>query len=118
MEKLAKGHVGFIRYHSIVDHLVTFRIIVEEFLNDKNNLLCCFIDFRIFFDTMPGTNLWNKLEELKFPFELRVPIVRLYKKVIENFSNIKGWSEEINFNIGVNKGFPYPLPFSTSILII
>jgi hypothetical protein len=44
--KRAKGQAEFRRYHSIVDHLVTFRIIVEEFRNSKTNLFCCFVDFR------------------------------------------------------------------------
>jgi hypothetical protein len=66
---------------------------------------------------MPKTNLYNRLEEHKFPFELRSPALRLYEKVVFNFRNIEGWSEEINCNIGVKQGFPYPLPFSTSILI-
>jgi hypothetical protein len=44
--KRAKGQAGFRRYHSTVDHLVTFRIIVEEFCNTKTNLFCCFVDFR------------------------------------------------------------------------
>jgi hypothetical protein len=31
--KISKGQAKFMRYHSIVDHLVTFRIIAEEFCN-------------------------------------------------------------------------------------
>jgi hypothetical protein len=89
-----------------VDHLVTFRIIVEECHNDKIDLLCCFIDFRKYFDIVPRTNLWNRLEELKVPFKLRVVAIRLYEKVISKFRNTEGWSEEINCNIGVKQGCP------------
>jgi hypothetical protein len=49
-------------------------------------------------------NLWNRLEELKVPFESRVFAVRLYDNVIAKFRTIKGWSEEIHCNIGVNQG--------------
>jgi hypothetical protein len=55
---------------------------------------------------MPRTNLWNRLEELKFPFGLGVATVRLYDNVISKFRSTKGWSEEINYNIGVNQGYP------------
>ena len=44
--KRAKGHAKFRRYHSIVDHIVTFRIIAEEFRDTKTNIFCCFVDFR------------------------------------------------------------------------
>jgi hypothetical protein len=97
---------GFIIYHSTLDHLVTFRIITEECRNDKTDLICCFIDFRKYFDTMPRTNLWNRLEELKVPFELRFVTVRLNEKFIAKFRNIDGCSKEINCNIGVKQGFP------------
>jgi hypothetical protein len=57
--KRAKGQVMFRRYHSTVDHIVTFRIIAEEFHNTKINLFCCFVDFRKYFDMVPRK---NKLE--------------------------------------------------------
>ena len=44
--KWAKGQVGFRRKHLTTDHLVTLRIIVEEYRNDKSNLFCCFVDFQ------------------------------------------------------------------------
>jgi hypothetical protein len=36
--KRAKGHDGFRRYHSIMDHLFTFRIIAEKLGNTKTNI--------------------------------------------------------------------------------
>jgi hypothetical protein len=111
--KRPKGQAGFMIYHSTVDHLVTFNIIVEQFRNTKTNLFSCFVDFRKDFDMIPRKNLWNRLEEKNVPFELRVVVIRLYENVIakfkntlyENviakFKNTKGWSKEINCSIGV-----------------
>jgi hypothetical protein len=87
-----------------VNHLITFRIIIEG--NDKIYLLCCFVDFRKDFEIVPRTNLWNRLEELKVPFELRFVAVSLYEKVIFNFRNTKCWSEEMKYNIIVKQGCP------------
>jgi hypothetical protein len=89
-----------------MDHIVMLRIIVEECWNNKTNLLCCFINLRKYFDTILRTNLWNKLEEVKVPFELRVVAVRLYKNVTAMFRNTKGWLEEINSNIEFKQGCP------------
>jgi hypothetical protein len=55
--KRDKGHTGFRRYHSSVNHLVTLRIIVEECHNNKTKLTCCFIDFNKSFDIVSRTNL-------------------------------------------------------------
>ena len=60
--KRAKGQANFRSYHSIVDHLVTLKLIAEECCNNKSNLLCHFIDFRKDFDTMSMNNLWNRLQ--------------------------------------------------------
>ena len=104
--KRAKVQVRFRRYHSIVDHRVTFRIIAEEFCNTKTNLFCCFVDFIKDFDMVPRKNLWNRLEEIKVSLELRVAAIRMYENVIVKFKNNEGWSKEINCNIRVKQGCP------------
>jgi hypothetical protein len=73
-----------------VDHLVTFRIIAEEFRNTKTNLFCCFVDFRKAFDMVPRKKLWNRLEEIKVPPELRDSTIRTYENVIVKFKNTEG----------------------------
>ena len=75
-----------------------------------NPLFCCFVDFRKVFDTVPRNNLWNRLEEIKLPFELRVVAIRLYKNVIAKFKSNEGCSKDIKFNIEVKQNFPLPYP--------
>jgi hypothetical protein len=50
-----------------VENLVTLRIIAKECRNNKTNLMCCFVDFRKYLDTVPRTNLWDRLEEKGYP---------------------------------------------------
>ena len=57
------------------------------------------MDFRKAFDTIPRYNLWNRLEELKVPLELRVAAIRLYKNVIAKLKSNEGWSKDIKCNI-------------------
>ena len=78
-----------------MDHLVTFGNNAEECRNNKTCFLCCFVDFRKSFDTLPKSNIWNKLKELKVAFELRAPAIRLYDKAISKFRNSESWLEEI-----------------------
>jgi hypothetical protein len=104
--KRAKGQVGFRRYHSTMDHLVTLRIIAEEFRDTKTNIFCCFVDFRKAFYMVPRKNLWNRLEDINVPLELRVVAIRMYENVITKFKKIEGWSKYINCNIRVKQGCP------------
>jgi hypothetical protein len=92
-----------------MDHIVTFRIIAEEFHNTKTKLFCCFVDFRKYFDMVPRKTNWNRLEEIKVPLELRASAIRMYENVISKFKNTEGWSKEINYNIRVKQGFPLSL---------
>ena len=64
------------------------------------------MDFRKAFDTLSRNNMWNRLEELKVPFELRDYAIRLYEKVIAKFKNNEGWKTNVNCNIGFKQGSP------------
>ena len=108
--KWAKGQAGFRRKHSTTDHIVKLRIVVEaECRNDKSNLFCCFVDFRKAFDTR--NNLWNRLEELKVCFELRVSSIRLYENVISKLRSTRGGREILSAISELNKVSPSPLPY-------
>jgi hypothetical protein len=104
--KRDKGQARFRRYHSTMDHIVTFRIIAEEFRNTKNNIFCCFFDFRKDFDMVPRKNLWTRLEEIKVCLKFRAAAIRIYENVIAKIKNIEGSSKEINCNIEVKQGCP------------
>ena len=86
---------------------------MEECRNDKSNIFCFYVDFRKAFDTVSRNNLWNRLEELKVSFELRVLAIRLHKTVISKFKSNDGWLLDINCNIGFKKGLPLSLTLST-----
>jgi len=89
------------------------KIIAEDFCNNKSNLFCFFVDFRKAFDTVPRNNLWNKLEELKVPLELRVVAIRLYENFILNLRALRGGRKILTVTLELNKAAPSPLPFST-----
>ena len=71
-----------------MDHLITFRIIAKEFCNTKTNIFWFFVDFRKYFDMVPKKKLWDRLEVIKVPFELRVETMGSYENVISKFKNI------------------------------
>ena len=84
-----------------MDHLDTLRIFAEECHNNKSHLFCFFVYFIKYFDIVPRNNMWNRLEDFKFSFELSVVMIRLYEKVISKFKHNEGWTTNINCNIGV-----------------
>ena len=80
-EKREKGQTSFRPKHSTVDHGITFRRIIEKVWGDKEEVFCCFVDFKKAFDTVPRDNLWRRMEELEIPLHYRVVVRRLYEEV-------------------------------------
>jgi len=65
---------------------------------------------------MPKNNFWNKIEELKVHFALKVVAIRLCENIIVKFTYTKDWSYKINCNIGVKQGCPlFPTLFGICI---
>ena len=63
------------------------------------------MNFRKAFDTMDRNNSCNRLEGINVPLELRIVMLRLYKKIHVKFKSNERWSKYINCNIGVKQGF-------------
>jgi hypothetical protein len=80
-DKRAKGKAGFRHKHSIVDHCITLRNIFEKVWEKKEEVFCCFVDFRKSFYTVHRDKLWGKIKELGVPTHLRVVVHRLYEEV-------------------------------------
>ena len=56
-DKRAKGKVGFRPKHSIVDHCITLKHIIEKFREKEEEVYGCFVDFIKAFDTVPRDKL-------------------------------------------------------------
>ena len=63
-----------------MDHDITLRHIIEKVSGDKEEVLCCFVDFKKAFDTIPRDKLWRRMEELEI-LHYRVVVHRLYEEV-------------------------------------
>jgi hypothetical protein len=55
---------------------------------------------------VPMKKIWNRLEEIKMPLDLRDVAICMCENIIAKFKNTEGWSKEINRNIGVKQGCP------------
>jgi len=114
--KRDKEKFGFRRPHSTIAHLVTLRIIAEEFQNSKINLFYFFLDFRKKLDIVLWDKLWEILEEIMVLPELRIFVIHLYETVVSKLNTNKGWYKYIKCNIWVKQGCPlFPTLFGIYI---
>ena len=105
-DKHAKGKAGFRPKHSIIDHCITLRHIIEKFWEKKEEVFCCFVDFRKAFDSVPRDKLWQRMEELGVPKHLRAVVHRLYEEVKVKIRISASISESFRSDIRVKQGFP------------
>ena len=107
--KRALGQVGFRPKHSIVDHLVTLRVIMEESWLQGKTIYCCFVNFKKAFDSVPQSELWNRMVEIDMQLEYRVVVACLYEKVKRQLKLDSGFSQYFLSNMGVKQGCPLSL---------
>jgi hypothetical protein len=105
-DKRAKGQAGFRPKHSTIDHCITLRHIIEKAWEEKEEVFCCFVDFRKAFDMVPRDKLWSRMEELGVPRHLRAVVHRMYEEVKVKIRTSTGISESFRSDIGVKQGCP------------
>ena len=54
---------------------------MEESRLQGKTLYCCFVDFKKAFDSVPRSELWNRMVEIDMPLEYRVVVPRIYEQV-------------------------------------
>ena len=75
-------------------------------MGKKDEVFCCFVDFKKAFDTVPRDKLWHRMEELGVPIHLRAAVHRLYEEVEGKIITSDGISESFRSDIGVKQGCP------------
>lgn len=93
--------------HSIIDHGITLTYLIEKIWDTHGTeAFCCFVDFKITFDTMSHNKLWNRMEELEVLKELGSIVHRLYEQVKAKIKTMEGLSEDFGSNIRVKQWCP------------
>ncbi|XP_057859365.1 uncharacterized protein LOC131068202 [Cryptomeria japonica] len=98
--KRVKGQACFRPKHSIVDHGITLRHLIEKGWEEKEEIFCCFVDFRKAFDMVPSI---QTLEQNGRTLESHLIMVvhGLYEEVKVKIGTSDGLSESFISNIGV-----------------
>jgi hypothetical protein len=105
-DKRAKGKEGFRPKHSMIDHDITLRHIIEKVWEKKEEAFCCFVDFKKDFDIVPRDKLWHRMEELGVPMHLREVMHRLYEEVKVKITTLVGTFKIFRSDIRVKQGCP------------
>ncbi|KAL3693684.1 hypothetical protein R1sor_007335 [Riccia sorocarpa] len=83
----ALAQADFRREHSVLDHALTLRVIMEEAKHVRKPLFLLFVDFRRAFDSVSRGKLWDRLNSLGVPSDLVRSISLLYHTVRAKISS-------------------------------
>ncbi len=61
IELIGAQQAGFRKGYSTMDHVFTFKCLLDLYLSKKKKLYCAFIDYRKAFDSVDRVSLWKKL---------------------------------------------------------
>lgn len=102
----ARGQAGFRPAHQIIDHIFTFRVVIEEARHRSSKVHCCFVDFQKDFDSVPREALLQRLRDIGILVTLLTSITRLYESVLSRLRMVHGMYDFIRSTIGVKQGCP------------
>ena len=95
---------GFRKDYSTLDHILTFKLLLDFYLGQRKKLFCAFIDYRKAFDSVDRVNLWKKLLSNNINGKLFNVVFNMYKqaKSCVKLNGIK--SSYFNCLAGVRQG--------------
>jgi len=79
LELIGAEQAGFRKGFSTVDHLFTFKCIIDLYLSRKKKLFCAFIDYKKAFDSVDRLCLWKKLLRYGITGKIFKVVFNLYK---------------------------------------
>ena len=101
---ISDSQFGFRKGKSTVDALFILHTIVQNYLNEKKRLYCCFVDFKKAFDSIYRNGLWLKLHRSGIGGNILRIIRDMYHKVKSCVRACNNYSEFFEYALGLRQG--------------
>lgn len=104
--KIGEEQAGFRPGYSTADHILSLSLIINFYLQRRERLYCCFIDYRKAFDFVDRTALWVKMLQSGIDGKIMRVIQYLYLKAKSSVKNDRESSFSVPFqcNNGIRQG--------------
>ena len=102
----AKGQAGFRSDYRGLDNVLLLNSIIQQQRQASQGLVCCFVDFKKAYDSVPRAKLWAKLERMGIDDWMIDAIKALYSEVPMSIKGTTTSSAAFTANIGLKQGCP------------
>uniref|UniRef100_T1IUS7 Reverse transcriptase domain-containing protein n=1 Tax=Strigamia maritima TaxID=126957 RepID=T1IUS7_STRMM len=104
--KIKESQAGFRRGYSTRDHLFTLNSLIENRFRKKGKLYVLFLDFKVAFDSIDRTKLFEKIWKIGIRGHMFSMIKKIYEETSSCVRTAKGLTEMFWTNLGVRQGCP------------
>ena len=101
---IGEEQAGFREGYSTIDHIFVLNELINLYLEKKQRLYCCFIDYKKAFDTINRTALWEKLLKNEINGKILTVIVNMYQNAKSCVKQQTLKSGIFACNMGVRQG--------------
>ncbi len=103
-DTIGEEQAGFKKGYSTTDHAFVLKTLIDLYLNKKKRLYCCFVDYKKAFDTVPRTELWQKVIACNINGKILDVIRNMYLKAKSCVVTEGFLSDFFSCSIGVRQG--------------
>ena len=104
VELIEACQAGFRKNHSTTDNIFIIKSLIDIAKSRKDNLHCCFIDFKQAFDTVWRDQLWQKLAKHHINGKCLTLLQNMYKNIKSNVTVNNNSSAFFPCQTGVRQG--------------